>query len=135
MSQKNVDLVLSGLPVFEAGDYEAMTQLWHPGGRVTAPAGWPEPGPFEGRDAVIAQFRRLVSDVGEHHFKEVEVLADHDDWVVLSFIWEIRGAESGASIASKITGAYRVEQGKVIEAHFRWTPEEALEAAGLTSPS
>jgi ketosteroid isomerase-like protein len=131
MSKENVDIVMRGFPLFEAEDYEGMERLYHPDGRVTAPDGWPEPGPFEGREAVIAQFRRLASDMGAHHFRNVELVASRDNWVVLTFLWDIQGAGSGAAIAAKIAAAYRVQDGKIIEAHFRWTPEEALDAAGL----
>jgi hypothetical protein len=31
-----------------------------------------------------------------------------------------------------MAGAYRLIDGKFKEAHFRWTPEEALDAAGLS---
>ena len=132
MSQEDVDVVLQGFPLFEAEDFDGLTRLWHPDGRVTAPGSWPEPGPFEGRDAVIEQFRRLASDMGQHRFREVAVLAEGGSWVVVGFIWDVRGAGSGAAIASKMACAYRVHDGSIIEAHFRWTPEEALEAAGLS---
>jgi ketosteroid isomerase-like protein len=132
MSEENVKIVLRGFPLFEAEDFEGLTRQWHPDGRVTAQKDWPEPGPFEGRDAVIAQFRRLASDMGQHRFTGVSVLADDDTWVVVSFVWEVRGAASAAAVASKMAAAYRVEGNQVMEAHFRWTPEEALEIAGLS---
>ena len=131
MSQENVEIVLKSYSLFEAEDFDGMVRLWDPDGRITAPKGWPEPGPFEGRDAVIEQFRRLASDMGAHRFREVEVLAESGSWVVVGYIWDVRGAGSGAAIASKLTCASRVQEGKIVEAHFRWTPEEALEAAGL----
>jgi ketosteroid isomerase-like protein len=131
MSQEDVDVVLLGFPLFEAEDFEGLTRLWHPDGRVTAQPDWPEPGPFEGRDAVIEQFRRLASDMGEHRFRHVEVVAEGDGRVVVSFVWEVQGAGSGAAVASKMAGAYRVEEGRIVEANFRWTVEEALEVAGL----
>jgi ketosteroid isomerase-like protein len=131
MSQENVEVVLQSFRDFETEDFEAISRAWHPNGRLTGPDGWPEPGPFEGRDAVMRQFRRLASDIGQHRIREVEIVADRDDWVLLAFLWEIRGAGSGAGVASKLAGAYRIRDGKLIEAHFRWTPEEALEAAGL----
>jgi ketosteroid isomerase-like protein len=133
MSQENVEVVLEGFPLFEAEDFDGLTRLWHPGGRVTAQEDWPEPGPFEGRGAVIEQFRRLASDMGEHRFRDVTVVAEGGDWVVVGFIWDVRGAGSGAPIASKMAVAYRVVEGKIMEAHFRWTPEEALEVAGLSA--
>jgi ketosteroid isomerase-like protein len=132
MSQENVELVLQNYRAFEAKDFEAISRTWHPNGRTTAPEGWPEPGPFEGRDAIVRQFRRLASDMGEQHIREVEIVAARDDWVVAAFLWEVRGAGSGAAVATKLAGAYRVRDGTLVEAHFRWTPEEALEAAGLS---
>jgi hypothetical protein len=70
--------------------------------------------------------------MGQNRIRDVEIVADRDDWVVLAFLWEVRGAGSGAGVASKLAGAYRIRNGKIIEAHFRWTPGEALEAAGLS---
>jgi ketosteroid isomerase-like protein len=131
MSQENVEVVLEGFPLFEAEDFDGLTRLWHPDGRVTAQEDWPEPGPFEGRDAVIEQFRRLASDMGKHRFREVEVLAEGDNWVVVGFVWDVQGSSSGAAIASKMGASYRVQEGRIIEAHFRWTHEEALDVAGL----
>jgi ketosteroid isomerase-like protein len=131
MSQENVEVVLEAFALFEAEDFDGLTRLWHPDGRVTAQEDWPEPGPFEGRDAVIEQFRRLASDLGQHRFRELKVLAEDDSWVVVGFVWDVRGAGSGAAVASKMAGAHRVQAGQIIEVHFRWTPEEALDVAGL----
>jgi ketosteroid isomerase-like protein len=131
MSQENVEIVLESLRQFEAHDFEGFARSWHSDGWVTAPDGWPEPGPFEGRDALMAQFRRLPADLGEQRVRDVEVVAQRDGWVVVGFIWEVQGAGSGAAVASKLAGAWRLEGGKMMEAHFRWTPAEALEAAGL----
>jgi ketosteroid isomerase-like protein len=133
MSKENVEVALQGFPLFEAEDFDGLTRLWHPDGRVTAQEDWPEPGPFKGRDAVIEQFRRLASDMAEHRFREVTVHADDGEWVVMSFVWDVRGAASAAAVASKMAAAYRVQEGLVTEAHFRWTTEEALEIAGLSA--
>jgi ketosteroid isomerase-like protein len=62
MSQENVELVMESFRRFEANDVQGYAALWHPEGRGTAPADWPEPGPFVGRDAVVAQFERLAAD-------------------------------------------------------------------------
>jgi ketosteroid isomerase-like protein len=131
MSQENMDIVLESLHQFEVEDFEGLTRVWHPDGWVTGPEGWPEPGPFEGRDALMSQFRRLAADMGQHRFRDVEVVAQRGGWVVVGFIWEVQGAGSGAAVASKLAAAYRVQGGKLIESHFRWTADEALEAAGL----
>jgi len=132
MSQENVAIVLEGFRRFEAFDFDGATTLWHPHSRVTGPEGWPEPGPFEGRAAVIGQFRRLAADWGQHGISNVEVVADRAGWVVVTFRWEVQGGKSGAATAANLAGAYRVHDHQIIEAHFRWTPDQALEAAGLS---
>ncbi len=132
MSQENVEVVLDGVRRFEAADFDGVAQRWHPDSRITGPEGWPEPGPFEGRDAVIGQFRRLAADWGQNSVSDLEVVADREDWVVVTFRWEVRGERSGAASAASLAAAYRLSDGRISEAHFRWTRGEALEAAGIT---
>jgi ketosteroid isomerase-like protein len=131
VSKANSAVVLEGLRLFEASDFDGMARLWHPDVRVTGPEGWPERGPFEGRNAVAAQFRRLAADWGKHRISDVDVVVDRAGWVVLTFRWEVQGVRSGVATATPIAAAYRVEDGRISEGHFRWTREEALEAAGL----
>ena len=131
MSKDNVAVVLEGLRLFEAFDFDGMARLWHPDVRITGPEGWPERGPFEGRDAVVGQFRRLAADWGKQRISDVDVVADRAGWIVLTFRWEVQGVRSGVATATSIAAAYRVEDGWICEGHFRWTREEALEAAAL----
>jgi hypothetical protein len=42
---------------------------------MDAPSGWPEPGPTDGRDAVIRQLTRLQEDWA-HHTLEIQREAD-----------------------------------------------------------
>jgi ketosteroid isomerase-like protein len=132
MSDENVEIVLEGLRRFESVDLDGVTRLWHPDSRITGPEGWPEPGPFEGRDAVIRQFRRLTVDWGQQRVSHVEVITDPGDWVVVTLRWEVEGDKSGAETAARFAAAYRIHDRRIGEAHFRWTPEQALEAAGLS---
>ena len=124
-------MVLEGLRLFEAFDFDGMARLWHPDVRITAPEGWPERGPFEGRNAVYGQFRRLAADWGKQSISDVDVVADRAGWVVLTFRWEVQGVRSEVATATQIAAAYRVKDGRISEGHFRWKREEALEAAGL----
>jgi ketosteroid isomerase-like protein len=131
VSKDNVAVVLEGMRLFEVSDFDRMARLWHPDVRITGPEGWPERGPFEGRNAVFAQFRRLASDWGKHRISDVDVVADRAGWVVVTFRWEVQGVRSGVATATRLAAAYRLENGLISEAHFRWKGEEALEAAGL----
>lgn len=131
MSKDNIAVVLKGIRLFEALDFDGMARLWQPDVRITGPEGWPERGPFEGRNAVLGQFRRLAADWGRHRLSDLDVVADRADWVVLTYRWEVEGVRSGISTATPMAAAFRVERGRIGEAHFRWKREEALEAAGL----
>jgi ketosteroid isomerase-like protein len=131
VSKDNIAVVLKGIRLFEVFDFDGMAQLWHPDVRITGPEAWPERGPFEGRNAVFEQFRRLASDWGKQRISDVDVVADHAGWVVLTFLWEVQGGRSGVATATQLAAAYRVEDGRISEGHFRWKREEALEAAGL----
>jgi ketosteroid isomerase-like protein len=131
VSEENLEIVREAFRRFEASDLEGGIGLWHPDSWITGPAGWPEPGPFRGRDAVFAQFGRLTADWKEIRVPDVEVVADNGDWIVVTFRWDVRGDRSGAATGANLAAAFRLTEGRISEAHFRWTGREALEAAGL----
>ena len=129
MSQENVELVLEALRR-DPNEVEAWAALLHPEITATAAPGWPEPGPFVGRDAVLAETKRLT-EWGENSFTDIEVVADQGDWVVVAYRWHVRGGGSGISTHFDVVTAIRVKEGRFIEWHNRWSRAEALEAAGL----
>lgn len=131
MSNDNIAVVRDGLRLFEAFDFLGMARLWHPDVRVTGPEGWPERGPFEGRNQVFDQFRRLAADWETQRISDVDVVADHAGWIVVTFRWDVQGARSGVATAMQMAAAYRVKDGLISEGHFRWTREEALKVARL----
>src|SRR4051794_33516963 len=59
MSQENVETVRAGIEAWNADDMDALVELYDPDAIMRAPDGWPEPGPFVGRDAVLHQFKQL----------------------------------------------------------------------------
>jgi ketosteroid isomerase-like protein len=132
MSQENVDIVMEAFRRFEDFDIERAGELWHRDALLTGPEGWPEPGPFEGREAIMGQFQRLSSDWERNRISNETVILERGDWVAFTFRWETEGGKSGAATAVDTAGAIRIKDGKIAEGHFRWTPEAALEAAGLS---
>jgi ketosteroid isomerase-like protein len=66
MSEENVEIVMESFRRFDPNDLEEWAELVHPESRVTAPEGWPEPGPFVGRTAIIRQFKRIFADWSEY---------------------------------------------------------------------
>ena len=125
-----MEFVLAALRRFEAN--EPFDDLIHDDAFGTAPDGWPEQGPAEGREAVVKQFERLRADSSEHRFTEIEVVGEDRDWAVLRYTWHARGSTSGIEISLELTVAVRVRDQQAAEVHFRWNSDEALEAAGLS---
>lgn len=132
MSEENVEVVLELFRDFDPSDPD-WAAVWDPDSRTTPAIGWPEPGPFVGREAVIRQFQRLLDDWSESRFEQVEVIADREGWVVVTWRWLTRGAASGIEAQFDVAAAFSVEDGRVKEGHFRWNADEALEAAGLSA--
>jgi ketosteroid isomerase-like protein len=130
MSQENVELALETFRRFKPGD-DSWIELWDPEAHLTSPDGWPEQGPFVGREAIVEQFERLRADWSEWRFEDFEVKAAPGEWVVLSFRWHTRGATSGIETDFPLAVAYRIESELVCEGHFRWAIDQALEAARL----
>jgi hypothetical protein len=130
MSQENVELILKNLRLAEANDLEGIAALMHPDVSGSAARGWPEPGPFVGREAALAETKRLL-EWGENRFTDIQVVADEGDWVVIAYRWEVRGEGSGIETRFDVASAVRVKDARIIEWHNRWSRAEALEAAGL----
>jgi ketosteroid isomerase-like protein len=129
MSQENLEIVLAAVNRFEEG--KPFRTRWAEDAFVTAPEGWPEAGPFRGREAILRQFERLRSDWAENRVTEIDVLAEEGEWVVIRARWQTRGAGSGIENEVDLAIAFRVRDGHLVEGHARWDPAEALEAAGL----
>jgi ketosteroid isomerase-like protein len=55
MSQENVKLVRAGFEAWNTGDMDALRELYDPAVVLRNPEGWPESGPFVGREAVMRQ--------------------------------------------------------------------------------
>jgi ketosteroid isomerase-like protein len=130
MSPENIEVVLAAFRRFEADDVTGFGALLDPGVSATA-VGWPEHGPWIGANALVTQLERTRAEWSEHRMAQVEVLAEKGEWVVIEYSWEAESATSGTDIVFDVVGAFRVRNGRIAEAHFRWNRDEALEAAGL----
>jgi len=62
MSQAHLDVVLESTRRFVEADYSGLAALYTPGAVGNAPEGWPEAGPWKGREAVMAQYETLRED-------------------------------------------------------------------------
>jgi len=86
MSKENTEVVRSCFDAWNAGDMGALRELWHPDSTMGYPEGWPEPGPFVGRDAVMRQFEQLRGTWDAEGLEEISGFADLGDLVVVRSI-------------------------------------------------
>jgi ketosteroid isomerase-like protein len=130
MSEGNVEVVRRSTELWNAGDVEALRELFHPDVVLHVPEGMPEKGPFSGLDQVISQYRRLGEDFTEDHLEGTYTEAP-DDCVIVRYCRTLRGDRSGIGAELRYTGTFRLRSGKIVEVRYHWDHSEALEAAGL----
>ena len=91
MSQENVEVVKASVAAWNAGDTDALRELFDPDAILRSPEGWPEPGPFVGREAVMRQYRQMRET---WDFDAVELVSDYidvGDRVAVRFTWRTSG--------------------------------------------
>ena len=130
MSRENVEIVRVGFEAWNAGDMDALRESFAPDLIVRAPEGWPEPGPFVGREAAMRQFtqNREIFDFNDV-LEPITDFLDAADRVVVRFIW--RGVGRGPESNVELTAVYTVRKGKIFGLEFFWDHAEALGAGGL----
>ena len=128
MSQENVEIVRASLDAWNERDMDALRERYAEDVVTWPPAGWPEEGPFVGRDTVMAQWERMRGLWDED---EVEMLADYfdaADRVAVLMTWRDR---SGSQADSGATAIFTIRGGRIRVAEFFWDHAEALETVGL----
>ena len=130
MSRENVEVVMESIRLFGAGNLSALAELQEADSVVYPPEGWPEPGPFVGKKAVMANWAQIQEDWSEQEMT-VKSVAAEGDVVVARMLWNVLGRRSRIRSRLDVSGAYRVRAGKIIEARFFFDWAEALEAVGL----
>ena len=108
---------------------EAVSELYDPEVIMRAPVGWPEPGPFVGRDAVIQQFTQSREAFKQDSTEFVSDFETSGDRVVVRVVW--RGTGSGPQADIEWTAVFTLRNGLVFAQEFFWDHAEALESAGL----
>ena len=130
MSGETAAVVRAGFEAWNAGDMDALRETFDPGVTWRPPEGWPEPGPFVGREAVMRWFEQLREAYDDYVTELIGDLIEATDRVVVSQVWHGAGRGPEADIES--TGVFTVRNGRVIDVEQFWDRAEALEAAGLS---
>ena len=130
MSQENVAVVRTFFEAWNARDMDAIRALYDSDAVVRPPEGWPEPGPFVGREEVMRQFQQMrdtwVADTGE----PLSDFIDAADRVVVRTAW--RGAGRGPESSMEFTIIFSVRKGRIVYQETYWNHAEVLEMLGLS---
>jgi uncharacterized protein len=130
MSEENVEVVRAAYEAWNEGDMDAFRELYHPDIVMRAPEGWPEPGPFVGREAVMRQWHQLRTTWDSDTAEPISDFVEAADRVLVRQVW--RGVGHGPQANIEATNVVTLRHGKVIYQEFFWDHTKALEAAGLS---
>jgi ketosteroid isomerase-like protein len=130
MSQENVEIVRASFEAWNAGDMDAYRELHHPDAILRMAEGWPEPGPYYGRDAVMREYKQLRDTWERDNSELIGDFIDAGDRVVARFIW--RGAGQGPEADLELTSVFTVRKGRILAAEYFRDYAEALETLGLS---
>jgi ketosteroid isomerase-like protein len=131
MSQENVEVVAELARQFEQGDWDRVRAVFTEDARLQPPDGWPEAGPFFGRDAIVREFRRIQETWGTNRVA-VAGLAEEEDRLVVQIDWSVEGATSGLPTQLTVFVAIQLDGQRISGYRAYWDRAEALEAAELS---
>ena len=130
MSQENVEIIKAGFEAWNTGDMDAFREQYDPDVIARAPEGWPEPGPFVGREAVMREWHQTRETWDADTLEPISDFIDAGDRVVVRQVWH--GTGQGPESNIETTQVTTVRKGLILYQEFFWDHAEALEAAGLS---
>jgi ketosteroid isomerase-like protein len=130
MSQENVEVVRAAYDAYNARDMDALRELYDPDAIIVRGLdGWPEPGPFVGREDVMRAFETLRGAWDSDTLENVRLI-DAGDRVVGRQTW--RGIGRGPELNMDQTVIITLRKRKIFLMEYFWDHAEALEAVGLS---
>src|SRR5438034_1200761 len=111
MSQENVEIARASFEAWNAGNVAALRELYDPDAIMRSPEGWPEPGPFVGREAIFRQMAQLRATWDADAFELISDFIDVGDRVAVRSNW--RGAGYGPEANLELTIVFTVRRGRI----------------------
>ena len=130
MSQQNVEIVRASLEAWNQGDMDALRESYSHDVVTWPPKGWPEEGPFVGRDKVLGDWERMRQLWDDDEMEMLTDYIDAADRVAVRMTWRERG--HGPEADSGATAIFTVRDGRIRVAEFFWDHAEALETLELS---
>jgi ketosteroid isomerase-like protein len=120
----NEQLVRAGFEAWNSGDTEALRALYSEDAVLETPPGWPEAGPFVGRDEVMRQWAFMRDAWQTDAIELLGDLAAAGDQVAARMVWRTRG--SGPEAEMEMTILFTARNGLAVRQRFFWDHDEAL---------
>jgi ketosteroid isomerase-like protein len=130
MSQENVKVVRAVFEAWNAGDMDAVRELYDPDVILLALDDWPEVGPWVGRETVMRRWEQQRETFDADDLKLINHSIDVGDRVAVRFIWRAtgRGPETNMDMSQVAT----VRKGRIFAQEFFWDYAEALKTLWLS---
>ena len=129
MSEENVKIMRAAFEAWNAGHMDAVREAFDPEAIMRTPEGWPEPGPYVGRDAVMRQLEQNRQTWETDTFELISDFMGVADRVVVRAIW--RGVGHGPDPNMEFTHVYTLRKRRIVFVEYFWDHTEALDAVGL----
>ena len=132
MARENVEIVRSAFESWNAADMDAFREFYDAEVVVRTAEGWPEPGPYVGREAAMRFHEQLRDTWDVNTLVPIGDFIDAGDRVAVRYIWH--GAGHGPDMNMEVTLLFTMRKGRIVLQEFFWDHAEALEAAGVSQP-
>jgi ketosteroid isomerase-like protein len=130
MSKDNVEAYRFFYEAWNAGDMDAVGDLYDDFAVLRAPEGWPEPGPWIGAEAISRQWKRQRDPWDKDTIEPVGDFIDAGDRVMVRFAWH--GTGRGPELNAEATAIVTFRGGKIVYHEIFWDHDEALAVLGLS---
>jgi ketosteroid isomerase-like protein len=122
--------LLEGIFVaWDSGDMDALSELFDPDIVARSPEGWPEPGPFVGRDAVLLEFQRLRETWKADRLEPIGEFEGRGDRAVVRYRWH--GSGAGPDMTLELSLVATARNDRIILLEYFWDHAQGRTAAGL----
>ena len=125
MPTADLELIQRATDRFNAGDLDGFAGMLVATATIHPDPSWPEPGPFEGREAVMGFVREWVAP-WESVLLEVDGMEKRGGWVVARCRWLTEGKASGAATAVSFTFLIEPREGQIAAMRAFFDHDEAL---------
>jgi ketosteroid isomerase-like protein len=109
---------------------DALREMYDPDVIARPLEGWPEPGPYMGREAVMRWFEQLRETWDVDALELISDFIDVGDRVAVRWIWRTAGYGPEANL--EVTNIHTLRKGKILDIEYFWDHAEALEALAVS---